>query len=155
MPTFTSSSFRRRCIGGLVHIASMLSSHSLAMHGDYIPLISTCIPLLVLITILQRLQIISMCSSSFTSIATRSNTPMCSVDAGQLFSFGCSWLTLVHVKLPNLVLWRPQILKYVLNILISKLLMIGSCRTSTVRISKLMTSFHTHAPLVAVWIYEI
>jgi hypothetical protein len=59
----------------------MLPSHSLAVHRDYVPLIPTCIPLLVLIAILQCLQIISVSSSSVTSIATRSDTPMCSVDA--------------------------------------------------------------------------
>ena len=50
---------------------------------------------------------------------------MGSVNAWQLFSFGSIWLLVVHVKLPNLVLWSPQILQYVLHILISKLLMIA------------------------------
>lgn len=104
MATFTSS-FRRSCIGTLVHIASMLASHSLAVHGDYVSLIATCIPLLVLITILQRLQIIRVSSSSFTSIAACSDTTMGSMNAWQLFSFGSIWLLVIHVKLPNLVLW--------------------------------------------------
>lgn len=125
MRTFTSS-FGRRGIGGLVHIASMLPSHSLAMHGDYVPLVSTRIPLLVLITVLQRCQIIGVPSSSVSPVAAGSDSPMCSVDAWQLFGFRGVWLPLIHVELPDLVLWRPQILQYVLDILVGKLLMIGS-----------------------------
>jgi hypothetical protein len=59
----------------------MLPAHSLAVHGDYVPLVSASIPLLILITILQRLQIISVSSSSITPIAASSDASMGSVYA--------------------------------------------------------------------------
>lgn len=96
------------------------------MHSNYVPLVSARIPLLVLITVLQRCQIIGVPSSSVSSVAAGSDSPMCSVDAWQLLSFRSIWLALIHVELPDLVLRCPQILQYILDILVGELLMIGS-----------------------------